>query len=60
MRIGEKKRGFAAMSKKKLREISSKGGRISHETGASYEFNSETGRKAGKKSARLRKLAKKK
>lgn len=44
------KKGFAAMSKDKQREIASKGGRAAHEAGTAYEWDSEEARKAGQKS----------
>ena len=36
----ESKRGFAAMSKEKQREIASKGGRAAHQKGTAHEFDS--------------------
>ena len=43
------KRGFAAMDEEKQREIASKGGRASHESGNAHEFTSEEAREAGRK-----------
>lgn len=45
----KQKRGFAAMSKKKQREIASKGGVAAHKLGVAHEFTSEEARAAGKK-----------
>lgn len=42
-------RGFAGMSEEKRREIASKGGKAAHESGKANQFNSETGREAGRK-----------
>ncbi len=43
------KRGFAAMSKKRQREISSMGGRAAHAQGKAHVFTSEEARIAGRK-----------
>lgn len=43
------RRGFAAMSPEKQREIASKGGRASHEKGTGHEWTSESARAAGRK-----------
>lgn len=43
------RRGFAAMSPEKQREIAQKGGRAAHIKGTAHEFNSETARAAGRK-----------
>src|SRR5579883_3258402 len=43
------KRGFAAMSPEKQREIASKGGKAAHEKGTAHEFTPEEARVAGKK-----------
>jgi general stress protein YciG len=43
------KRGFAAMSKERQREISSMGGRAAHAQGKAHVFTSEEARLAGKK-----------
>ena len=44
----KKKRGFAAMSPEKRREIASKGGKAANEKGTGYRFTPETARKAGR------------
>lgn len=43
------KRGFAAMSKERQREISSMGGRAAHAQGKAHVFTSEEARVAGRK-----------
>ncbi|MDL2284992.1 hypothetical protein LJC19_07635 [Oxalobacter sp. OttesenSCG-928-P03] len=43
------KRGFAAMSKERQREISSMGGRAAHAQGKAHVFTSEEARIAGRK-----------
>jgi uncharacterized protein len=43
------RRGFAAMSAEKQREIASKGGRASHSKGTGHEWSSEAARAAGRK-----------
>lgn len=43
------KRGFASMDEQKQREISSKGGKASHESGHAHEFDSREAREAGRK-----------
>ena len=43
------RRGFAAMSAEKQREIASKGGRASHSKGTGHEWSSEAARVAGRK-----------
>jgi uncharacterized protein len=48
------KRGFAAMDPEKQREIASKGGRASHESGNGHEFTSEEAREAGRKGGESR------
>ena len=45
----KKKLGFALLSKERLREIASKGGKSAHELGVGHEFTSEEARIAGKK-----------
>jgi general stress protein YciG len=42
-----KKRGFAAMSKQKQREIASKGGKASHKKGTAHEWDSGEAKRAG-------------
>ena len=43
------RRGFAAMSPEKQKEIARKGGRASHEKGTGHEWNTESARTAGRK-----------
>ena len=43
------KRGFAAMSPEKQRQIASMGGKAAHEKGTAHEFTSEEARAAGRK-----------
>lgn len=45
----KQRRGFAAMSAEKQREIASKGGRASHEKGTGHEWTVESARAAGRK-----------
>jgi uncharacterized protein len=47
--MAKKRRGFAAMSREKQREIASKGGKIAHARKTAHEFTSEEARLAGKK-----------
>jgi general stress protein YciG len=47
--MNEKKRGFAAMSDKQRREISSRGGKAAHAKGTGHQWTSEEAREAGKK-----------
>lgn len=42
-------RGFASMSKERLREIASQGGKASHEQGTAHEWTPEEAQKAGQK-----------
>ena len=42
-------RGFAALSKERRKEISSKGGKVAHERGTAHEFTSSEAQVAGKK-----------
>lgn len=44
---GQRKRGFAAMSAQRQREIASKGGRAAHQKGTAHEFTVEEARAAG-------------
>lgn len=48
----EKKRGFAALSPERLREISSKGGKAAHEAGTAHHFSHEEAVEAGSKGGR--------
>jgi general stress protein YciG len=43
------RRGFAAMSAERQREIASQGGRAAHEQGVAHEWNKDEARAAGKK-----------
>jgi general stress protein YciG len=43
------KRGFAAMSQERQREIASRAGKLAHKKGVAHEWNREEARKAGKK-----------
>lgn len=53
-RIGEKaRRGFAAMSPEQQRDIASRGGRASHESGRGHRFSSEEARAAGRKGGQI-------
>ena len=45
----KQKRGFAAMSPEKRREICSKGGKAAHAAGRAHEFTSEEAGAAGRK-----------
>lgn len=43
------RRGFAAMSPERQREIASQGGRAAHEQGVAHEWSKDEARAAGKK-----------
>lgn len=43
------KRGFAAMSAEKRKQVASNGGKAAHKKGKAHKFNSSTGRSAGQK-----------
>lgn len=43
------RRGFAAMSPERQREIASQGGRAAHQQGVAHEWNADEARAAGKK-----------
>jgi general stress protein YciG len=47
-------RGFAGMSEERRREIASKGGKAAHQSGNANEFDSESGREAGRKGGQSR------
>lgn len=47
-------RGFAGMSEEERKRIASKGGKAAHESGNAHEFDSESGREAGKKGGQAR------
>lgn len=42
----KKKKGFANMSKERMREIAILGGKRAHELGTAHRFNSETAKQA--------------
>lgn len=44
-----KGRGFGNMDQKKRKDAASKGGKAAHEKGTANEFDSETGKEAGRK-----------
>lgn len=48
MNLIKERRGFAAMSQDKQREISSKGGKAAHMKGTAHEFNADEARRAGR------------
>ena len=48
------RRGFAAMSPEKQREIASKGGRVAHEKGAAHQWTADEAREAGRKGGSAR------
>ena len=48
----KKRRGFAAMSTEKQREIASRGGRSAHIKGTAHQFTTEEARSAGIKGGR--------
>lgn len=50
----KQRRGFAAMSPEKRREIASRGGKAAHEQGRGHEWDSEAARAAGRKGGRAR------
>ena len=43
------RRGFAAMSPERQREIASQGGRAAHQQGVAHEWNANEAKEAGKK-----------
>ena len=45
-------RGFAAMDRKRVSEIASKGGKAAHAAGTAHEFTSDEAREAGRKGGR--------
>ncbi len=45
---GRERRGFAAMSPEKQREIARRGGRAAHEKGTAHEFSRDEARAAGR------------
>jgi len=46
---GRERRGFAAMSREKQREIARRGGRAAHQKGTAHEFSADEARAAGRK-----------
>jgi general stress protein YciG len=44
-----KKRGFAAMSPEKQREIAARGGKAAHKAGTAHTFSADEAKAAGKK-----------
>jgi general stress protein YciG len=53
-RGGSSRRGFAAMSEERQREIASQGGKAAHASGNAHEFTSDEAREAGRKGGRSR------
>lgn len=49
MTTEKKKRGFAAISPEKRKEISSLGGKAAHRAGTAHQFTAEEAREAGRK-----------
>lgn len=49
-----KNRGFASMNKKRLAQLTSKGGTNAHLNGTAHQWDSDTGRKAGAKGNKVR------
>jgi len=47
------RRGFAAMSPERQREIASQGGRAAHEQGVAHEWSKDEARSAGKKGGQV-------
>lgn len=43
------KRGFAAMTPERVREIASQGGKAAHANGTAYKYTHDTAREAGRK-----------
>ncbi len=48
----KKRRGFAAMSPEKQKEIASRGGKSAHQKGTAHQFTTEEARQAGTKGGR--------
>lgn len=51
--IKKARRGFAAMTAEKQREIASKGGRAAHAQGTAHEWSADEARRAGKKGGQV-------
>jgi len=49
----KQRRGFAAMSADKRRQIASKGGRTAHELGTAHQWSPDEARSAGKKGGHI-------
>jgi uncharacterized protein len=49
----KQRRGFAAMSPERQREIASQGGRAAHQQGVAHEWSSDEARAAGKKGGQI-------
>ena len=49
MNMADNRRGFASMDPEKQREIASKGGKASHQSGNAHEWTSEEAQEAGRK-----------
>jgi uncharacterized protein len=47
------RRGFAAMSPERQREIASQGGRAAHQQGVAHEWSAEEARAAGRKGGQI-------
>ena len=47
------RRGFAAMSPDRQREIASQGGRAAHQQGVAHEWSADEAREAGKKGGQI-------
>lgn len=48
-RNGKSRRGFAAMSPERQRQIASEGGRAAHRQGVAHEWSADEARAAGRK-----------
>lgn len=49
----KQRRGFAAMTPDKRRQIASKGGRTAHELGTAHQWSSDEARAAGRKGGHI-------
>ena len=49
MRSGKSRRGFAAMSPERQKEIARQGGKAAHKLGVAHQWNSQEAREAGRK-----------
>jgi general stress protein YciG len=52
------RRGFAAMSRRKQREIASKGGKAAHAKGTAHEWSADQAREAGRRGGLARRWSK--